>query len=352
MPALKGKSIDAFFARRDTNVYAALVFGPDAGLVRERAEALARSVVEDLRDPFNVVDFTDNDLKGSPARLAEEAEALSFVGGERLIRLRTQGDVAAPALKILIDGVEGGRLKSNAFVVVEGGDLQKASKLRKAFESAKTAVAIPCYADDPRDVADIAEAAARKEGLTFEPDALERLVALTGEDRGVSRAEIDKLLLYVGPSDSREGDAVTLAHVDAALADTLEDAFDDAADAAADGAAARLAVSLGRLRAQGASPIALIRALQRNLAVVAAARAAVDAGASPTDAVARLRPPVFFKRRAALARRAARWRAGAIAAAQDALLEAELAAKRAGAPQREIAERAAIAIAKKAARSA
>ena len=79
MAALKGKAIDAFIARRDLNVAAVLVYGPDAGLVKERGDALARSVTPDFKDPFNYIELTDADLKGEPGRLADEATALSFM---------------------------------------------------------------------------------------------------------------------------------------------------------------------------------------------------------------------------------------------------------------------------------
>jgi DNA polymerase-3 subunit delta len=40
--ALRGKEIDAFLARPDPGRPIILLYGPDAGLVRERADALRR----------------------------------------------------------------------------------------------------------------------------------------------------------------------------------------------------------------------------------------------------------------------------------------------------------------------
>ena len=55
MVALRGKEIDAFLARPDAGRPIILLYGPDAGLVRERADALIASAVDDPNDPFSLV---------------------------------------------------------------------------------------------------------------------------------------------------------------------------------------------------------------------------------------------------------------------------------------------------------
>ena len=47
MVALRGREIDAFLARPDAGRPIILLYGPDAGLVRERADALIASAVDD-----------------------------------------------------------------------------------------------------------------------------------------------------------------------------------------------------------------------------------------------------------------------------------------------------------------
>ena len=67
---------------------AALVFGPDQGLVRERADALAKTVVPDLNDPFRVAEIEKRRAGTDPARLFDEAAAISMIGGRRVVRVR------------------------------------------------------------------------------------------------------------------------------------------------------------------------------------------------------------------------------------------------------------------------
>lgn len=345
MTALKGKAIEGFLARRDPEIAAVLVYGPDAGLARERADALARRVVADFRDPFNYLELTDADLKEEPGRLADEIAALSMMGGERVVRLRTNGEAAAKAAALLLGGLEKGHVKSNGIVVIEAGDLAKTSGLRKLFEASGAAVALPCYADEPADVRALALAAAKAEDLNIDREALDLIVASLGEDRGVTRAEIEKLLLYKGPKATRAGPgAITLEDVRAVLTDKAADAIDEAAGLAADGAAAALSGALSRSMTAG-SGVTLLRALQRQIARIRQAQSLMREGASAESAMARLRPPVFFMEKRAFESRLRRWPLAKAEAALDLLLEAELAAKTTGSPDIEIAERAAFRIA-------
>ena len=66
--------------------------------------------------------------------------------------------------KQLIDR-QSGHLKPNGIVIIEAGDLSPRAGLRKAFEKAKRGVALPCYADGPADVREMAKEAAASEEL-------------------------------------------------------------------------------------------------------------------------------------------------------------------------------------------
>jgi DNA polymerase-3 subunit delta len=346
MTALKGRAIKAFLNAPEQDIAAILVYGPDAGLVRERAEMLARRVVDDLKDPFNAIELSDADLKDEPGRLADEISALSFAGGERVIRLRTAGEASARAVAALIDGLDAGHVKANGLVVIEGGDLSPRSGVRKTFEKAKRAAALPCYADTPADVRDMAQEAARSEGLRFDEDALDLVVSVLGDDHGLSRAEIDKLILYKGPKAARVGsETITIDDVNASLVDGQGAALDDAAAAAADGAPKALSLALFRAQAAGASPIGLLRSLQRHVARMKAAKDFIDGGDTAAGAMKNLRPPVFFAEQRAFERRLQKWPSYRLETAARLLVEAELEAKTTGAPQREIIERAALRLA-------
>ncbi|MBZ0141191.1 MAG: DNA polymerase III subunit delta, partial [Pseudorhodoplanes sp.] len=83
MTALKTSEIDAFVARPDPARSVVLIYGPDAGLVGERAQAIVRASVDNIDDPFSLVRLEGDDLSANPLRLVEEANTIPLFGGRR-----------------------------------------------------------------------------------------------------------------------------------------------------------------------------------------------------------------------------------------------------------------------------
>src|SRR5205823_990182 len=88
MVALKSSEIESFVARPDPARAVVLVFGPDAGLVSERADAIIRASVDDPTDPFALVRLDGDALASDPARLIDEATTIPLFGGRRAIPVR------------------------------------------------------------------------------------------------------------------------------------------------------------------------------------------------------------------------------------------------------------------------
>ena len=61
------------------------MFGPDAGLVRERVDELVRASVDDPNDPFGFVRIEGEELSANPSRLVEEAHTVPLFGGRRAV---------------------------------------------------------------------------------------------------------------------------------------------------------------------------------------------------------------------------------------------------------------------------
>src|SRR5258708_30784144 len=120
---LEARAAEGFIARPDASVRAVLLYGSDAGLIRERGDRLARAVVEDLRDPFRVADLGQRALLDDPARLHDEAAALSFTGGRPGGRVRDAGDGVAARFESFFAEPVGELL-----LVVGAGDLGRRSE--------------------------------------------------------------------------------------------------------------------------------------------------------------------------------------------------------------------------------
>ena len=108
MVALKGAQIDAFVARPDPQRSVVLVFGPDAGLVRERVEALIRASVDDPRDPFALARIEGDELASEPTRLVEEANTVPLFGGRRAVWVKAGSRNFAAAVEALLKAAVAG----------------------------------------------------------------------------------------------------------------------------------------------------------------------------------------------------------------------------------------------------
>jgi DNA polymerase-3 subunit delta len=120
---LAPRDIRGFLTAPPAKIAAVLIYGPDAGLMRERAEGLVRQVAGSLDDPFRVAEFQAGQLRDDPARLVDEVFALSFTGGRRAIRVRGAADSHTAAFESLFAEIAGRKATGVGFVVVEGGDL-------------------------------------------------------------------------------------------------------------------------------------------------------------------------------------------------------------------------------------
>lgn len=333
---ITGARIKSFLARPVAGIAAVLIYGPDQGLVVERAEALAKAVVDDPSDPFRTAEITGAALKQDPARLADEAGAISFAlnagsgGSKRLVRLRSATDAIAP----IIEGYLA-TPAADALVVAEAGILGPRSKLRQLFEKAKNAAALACYEDDEQSLGRVISEALSRHGLTISPDAMAFLTGQLGSDRGVTRAELEKLALYMGaPGRVELNDAMAI------VGDSASVSINAVVFAAASGDAPALDAALGRAFSEGVAPVTVLRAAARHIMRLHRAAGLVAAGMGPDDALKALRPPVIFLHRKMFLAQLRQWGSAEISKALDIFLDAELDCKTTAMPANEISGRA------------
>jgi len=335
--------VEGFLRRPDPEIRAVLLYGPDTGLAHERADTLARSICPDLRDPFRVADLALSALVGDPARLADEVAQIGLFGGRRVVRVREAGDALAPLfVRFFADsvGAPGG---GDTLVIAEAGDLPARSALRRAFDDAPHAAAIGCYPDSARDLALVIREAFAAHRIAASRDATDFLVQHLGEDRMLTRAELEKLTLYAG-----DGGHIELDEARAVIADSAALSLDDALLAAAEGEAAALDRALARVFQEGESPVTVIRALLRHLQRLHLLAARVAGGSSVEEAIRAARPPIFFKEHDSYRRQLGRWSTARLRRALERIAEAEFRMKLTGLPAETICREAMFALAREA----
>ncbi|MGU3494448.1 DNA polymerase III subunit delta [Xanthobacteraceae bacterium A53D] len=286
MVAVKAGDADAALARRDAKHAVVLIYGPDLGLVRERAANLVKKVVPDTSDPFAVVRLEGDELAADPRRLIDETQTVGLFGGERVVWVRGGSRNFVPALEPVLAN------SSGTLVVVEAGDLKKGAPLRSACENSPRALAIPCFADGDRDLGRLVDGMLGEAGLVIDRDAKELLVSLIGGDRLASRGEIAKLALY-----AQGQGRVTLEDVRIIVGDASALALDDVVDSALAGKAQEATTALAKAWGAATRPDAILGALLRALHGLHQMSLQTANGASATSVIDGARPMIHFSRK-------------------------------------------------------
>ncbi|CDZ63121.1 DNA polymerase III subunit delta [Neorhizobium galegae] len=223
MAEVKSHEFDRF-AEKSAELYKIFViYGPDRGLVSERAALIAGKTGISQDDPFAMLKLDVSDLQGDPGRLLDEVNSMGLFGGSKLVWLRGAANEKPllDAMQVLADGPAPANI-----LIVEAGDLKKGSGLRKIAEPSRSIAVVPCYADDIKALNSLIDSELGSEGLRISPNARQRLLELLGGDRVASRNEIRKLALYC-----RGTGMVEEAQIDEIIGDASAVSADEAVDA-------------------------------------------------------------------------------------------------------------------------
>lgn len=193
MAEIKAYEFDRLLPRATDLYRIFLVYGPDRGLISERAADLATKAGVKHDDPFSFTRLDLSDLQGDPGRLVDEVNAFGLFGGAKVIWVKGTG--SDKALSDALQTLSSGPIPEN-ILIIEAGDLKKGSALRKTCETVSIAVAIPCYSDDGKALNALVDQELATEGLRITSEARALLLESLGGDRIASRNEIRKLVLY------------------------------------------------------------------------------------------------------------------------------------------------------------
>ena len=313
------RDIERFISMPPQELCSCLIYGEDAGQVRELAKKLAETVVNDLNDPFRVTTLDVSNLTADPSRLSDEQAAMPFGGGRRLIRLR---GITGDHTRLISETIQAP--SGDGLIIAEAGPLRRDSAIVKMFEASKTGAAIPCYADEGRSLAVLLDQTLKQENISLTPDARSYVINRLGADRAATRSEIEKLLLYIGKNGKLDLEGAVEA-----IGDAGSTSVDDLVYATAAGDITSSHRALDRLTAANTQPIAVIRSMIGHLTKLRAVVAKAEtSGLEP--ALASIRPPIFFKRKTAFQEQARIWSRQRLSLAIDRMLRAEIEVKQTG----------------------
>jgi DNA polymerase-3 subunit delta len=296
MTALKAHEVARFVERPDIEAGVFLAYGPDQGLVRETGQRLARRFAGADADGMNLLVLDGSELDGDPGRLAVEARTTSLFGDRRVVRVRGAGKSAAiAAADLAID-------PAGAAVILEAGNLAPRDPLRALVEGAKFGRALPCYPDSDEAIERLISDTFGKAGIAIDAEARGALRDSLGNDREVTRRELEKLVLFAEASKRLTRDDILVL-----CADNAALVLDEVADAAGSGDVTALDTALARATAAAVPLQQLLGGALLHFAALRRWRTLVDGGQSAGAVLDAARPRPHFSRRSGLERQLRLW---------------------------------------------
>lgn len=315
MTALKAHEVERFLRRPDLDAGLLLVYGPDVGLVRETAQLLVRYYAGAGTDA--IVTLDGGELDKEPGRLLVEARTPSLFDDRRVIRVRGAGKALTMPLSELSTDPAG------ATVILEGGNLLPRDALRVLVEASPNGRTLPCYPDSDETIVKLIAESLAGAGIDADPDVAPTLRDQLGNDREVTRRELEKLVLFAADSKKlTRNDVLVLCADNAALA------LDEIADAIGTGHAGKLEEALGRALSSAVNPQQILFGVVAHFAQLRRWRSAIDAGSTAREVIASARPKPHFSRTNALEQQLRLWSDSALATATARLHEATSESRR------------------------
>jgi DNA polymerase-3 subunit delta len=250
------RDIKSFIEKPSEQARVVLVYGPENGLIKERIKKISGHYVADFNDPFNSSVLLAEEIINDPARLDDEVNAISMMGGIKVVRIEEATDKITKFIKDYLDSPN-----MENIVLIEAGALGPSSSLRKLCESDKNSAAIPCYVEEERDLIPLIREMLRESEHQIDNDALTWLASNLAGNRQRVIKEIEKLIIYKGA----EKTSISINEAMECCGDSSVRSLDNLIYAAFSGKKAETLKTYNILLNEGAPIIMVVRALQNHI---------------------------------------------------------------------------------------
>ena len=299
---------------------AILLYGQDYGLISERSSLIISSFFSNINggiNSFNIVDFSAASIISNPKELEIEASSISLLNAKKVIRIKDAVDSSYAALEDYL-------LKpyQDCLVIVLSENLSPRSKLRKLFEKHNEAIILPCYSDEKKNILNLIESSLKAEGINIDDDSKLLLANYLGIDRLITKAEIEKAILYAGKLKK-----LGIEDISAFLSDQASINIDNLYDLSLIGDIENAYRVLFRIQKEGVPAIQIIRVFIRQLQNLYSILYSLSVNSNINNILDNFKPPIYFKRKAYIKKHAAKWSLSKINKALLLLESAEFSCK-------------------------
>jgi len=296
---IKADEFERNFPQIAQNTIVFLFHGTDIGLIHERAKRVAHGAAAG-QDPFQLVRLHGDQIAADPGLLADETGTISLFGDKRMIWIEAGSKNFADAIAYQLE-----HPPENCAIIIEAGNLKPTAPLRKLLDPARRAASIGCYADSIDDLKRLVQTTLAQHGLSIDAQTRDHLVGRLGNDRMITRSELDKLCLYA------QGETqVTWQHITDIMNDASAIALDEAIDAAFAGQRMKVEQNCTRVFETGGDSGYLLMSALSHALRLHHIRIDLDHGGQLDTLL--MRNGIFFQRKQSVVRYISRWRSEAL----------------------------------------
>ena len=174
-----------------------LLFGNDQPSVNRHFLSVANKISPNLNDDFLVADLTNQRIKEEDGQIIfDEFFSLAMLGGRKLILIRDVEKSSSKAIESLVKD-ENLLDKSDNFLLINGGKLDKSSSLLRAIEDSKSFVAIPCYQESDYLIKKHINQSLKNKGINCDNQVVEYIFNATSKSLEIITTEVDKIDCYL-----------------------------------------------------------------------------------------------------------------------------------------------------------
>ena len=174
-----------------------LLFGNDQPSVNRHFLNIANKISPNLNDDFLVADLTNQRIKEEGEQIIfDEFFSLAMLGGRKLILIRDVEKSCSKAIESLVKD-ENLLDKSDNFLLINGGKLDKSSSLLRAIEDSKNFIAIPCYQESDYLIKKHINQSLKNKGISCDAQVIEYIFNATSKNLEIITIEVDKIDCYL-----------------------------------------------------------------------------------------------------------------------------------------------------------
>ncbi len=170
-----------------------LIYGPDQGLVKERAKTAIESISNKFENSVNISNLSIDDIKDSNNLLIDSVLQANLLAKKNIVRIKMANDSLTNILKSFLEST---KPNQGGFVLLESQNLNPNSSLRKLFENDKSSPIISCYQDTKDTIINTINSTTKELSINMDKQSMDYLSTRLGNDREITKQEINKLALY------------------------------------------------------------------------------------------------------------------------------------------------------------